>query len=99
DGRRITYLPEGLLNPGVSLFQNDLYPQTMVVLDYAKLDEPALDINGNPTGESWRHYLEKAFADTSRERLPFLGQGTPEDYNPISYRRVIGTPDGFNVSL
>lgn len=70
----------------------------MIFLDYEYLDEPALDRNGNPTGKSWRYYLEKAFADTERSRRQNTSQNGPNDIDPIRYQRTPNTFGGLNAS-
>ncbi len=94
-GRTLEF-PDGLLrgigNPGAA-------PGNDTVVDYAKIDLPAIDSDGNPTGKTWRHYLEKAFADPRSEVGFITGTAGPEDFDPMGYGRIRGdtfplTPSG-----
>lgn len=97
-GRREFAWPEGLL--GIEgEFNGTPNPQNIVFLDYAKLDTPAVDDGNNPTGQTWRHYLEQAFADTDKSRKEFRAQNGPDDIDPIAYRRTAGTDLGLNTSI
>jgi outer membrane receptor for ferric coprogen and ferric-rhodotorulic acid len=76
----------------------DALRRDLVFLDYEYLDEPALDRNGDPTGHTWRYYLEKAFADTERSRRDNNSQNGPDDIDPIRYVRTPNTFGGLNAS-
>ena len=90
--------PDGLL--GVEGHRSDTTnPRNFVYLDYAKLDLPAIDRNGNETGKPWRYYLEKAFADRSRSASVFQAQAGPDDFDPMPYSRSRGTTLGLNPSV
>lgn len=90
--------PDGLL--GLEGLSSDTTnPRTAAFLDYAKLDQPAIDRNGNPTGKTWRHYLEKAFADRERSSSPFIRNASPEDFTPFRYNRTRGTTIAQNPSI
>tara|TARA_B100001123_G_scaffold104928_1_gene121762 strand:- start:930 stop:4349 length:3420 start_codon:yes stop_codon:yes gene_type:complete len=72
---------------------------TNVFLEYSKLDLPAIDKDGNPTGKTWRHYLEKAFADRSRSAAAFSNyHAGPDNYDPVMYGRIRGETFGLNPS-
>ncbi len=86
-GRRFEF-PEGLIGlEGFAIHGARQY----TILDYAKLDLPAIDRDGNSTGKSWRYYLEKAFADRDRPRVLQPDNGGPFGVDPVPYNRVRGT--------
>lgn len=95
-GRTIEF-PEGYL--GANLwFGSDLIPQNYVYFDYAKIDELAVGKDGSTNGKTWRHYLEKAYADRGRSRVGFRGAGGPDDFDPVTFGKQIGNFQGNNPS-
>lgn len=95
---RETAFPAGYLGRR-QFFGGDLFPQTYNYFDYALLDEPVIDRNGNATGKTWRNYLEEAFADLSRGTRGFSAVSGPEDFEPIVYEKELGGFLGNNPSL
>lgn len=90
--------PDGLL--GIEGQRSDTTnPRNIVYLDYALLDQPAVDKDGNEVGKTWRHFIEKAFADRSRSSSEFRSQAGPDDFDPMFYQRTRGTNLGLNASL
>lgn len=79
--------PEGLLGiEGFGISSARVY----TILEYAKLDLPAIDRFDNETGKTWRYYLEKAFADRIHSNvLPDRSGSIGLD--PIPYNRRRGT--------
>ncbi len=96
-GRELVF-PDGLLGLE-GLASDTTNPRTAVFLDYNKLDLPAIDDSGTPTGKNWRYYLEQAFADRERSSASFIRNATPEDFNPLYYQRTRGTSIAQNPSL
>ncbi len=96
-GREFAF-PDGLL--GIEGQKSDTTnPRNVVYLDYEKLDLPAIDKDGNETGQTWRYYLEQAFADRSRSEADFRDQAGPDNFDPMFYGRTRGTALGNNPSL
>jgi len=96
-GRSLDW-PEGLL--GIEGQRSDTTnPRSVAYFDYSKLDLPAVDRNDVPTGKTWRYYVEKAFADRSRDASSFNDQAGPDDFPPFPYTRTRGTTLGINPSL
>jgi hypothetical protein len=79
-------------------FNNTVVPQELVHLNYANLDDQAVARDGTVQPNTWRHYLEQAFADTERSRVDGVRPPGPDDINPIQYSRN-ANGDGMNTSL
>lgn len=96
-GRQFDW-PEGLL--GIEgTFSDTTNPRNAVYLQYDKLDVEAIDKNGDPTGRTWRYFLEKAFADRERSASVFNAQAGPDDFDPMLWGRTRGTLLGLNTSI
>ena len=96
--RREFVWPEGLI--GIEGQRSDTTnPRSVAYLDYSLLDLPAVDRNDEPTGKTWRYYVEKAFADRSRDSSNFNDGAGPDDFPPFPYTRTRGTTLGINPSL
>ena len=103
--RPIRILPKGLqgTNAGGGGVSN---PRQSVYLQYANLDEPVIDNQGDTYYESdgvtprtWRHYLEQAFADTVHTTGLFNLANGPDDFDPMLWDRDRNGPDNYNTSL
>ncbi len=95
-GRELAF-HEGLL--GIEGQRSDTTnPRSVVYIDYDKADLPAIDKNGNPTGKTWRYYMERAFADRGRDSSSFNDQAGPDDFPPFPYTRTRGTTLGNTPS-
>lgn len=95
-GREFVW-PEGLL--GLEGQRSDTTnPRTVAYIDYEKIDQPAIDRNGEPTGQNWRYYVEQAFADRSRDSSNFIDGAGPDDFPPFPYTRTRGTTLGITPS-
>lgn len=96
--RREFVWPEGLL--GIEGQRSDTTnPRSVAYIDYNLMDVMAVDRNDVPTGKPWRYYVEKAFADRSRDSSSFNDQAGPDDFPPFPYTRTRGTTLGVNPSL
>lgn len=95
---RESALPAGYLGRR-QFFGGDLYPQTYNYFDYALLDQPVIDRNGNTNGKTWRNYLEEAFADITRGSRGFGAVSGPEDFEPIAFQKELGGFLGNNPSM
>ena len=90
--------PEGLL--GIEGHKSSsTNPRNYVYLQYDKLDLPAIDKKGEPTGKTWRYYMEKAFADLDRSGAVYRAQAGPEDFDPMPYSRSRNTMLGLSPSI
>lgn len=96
-GREIAF-PDGLL--GIQGHASgSTNPRSIAYLEYEKLDLPVIDADGNENGKTWRHYIEKAFADKGRSASEFNTALGPDDFDPIHWERSATTLLGVNPSI
>lgn len=101
---RVTVQPEGLEAGPFDFFVNSSNPQNFVYLTYEDLDKPAIFVEDSAqrrpiaSGQTWRYYLEQAFADVQKTRAPFPLNGNANNIFPIYYGGVGGPDVGVNAS-